>query len=97
LFSTNVLAPAYRLDKLDKEGIASYAHPKDVQDSDIFSSLLLKEFVEQTENKKNKVKLDFSGASNTIKILSDLMENSKSEVKEKHKIKQPKSSLSYVS
>jgi predicted glycosyltransferase len=64
----------YRLERLNKEDLASYAHPEEVQDAKVFSNILLKEFVEQTRGGKARPKLNFDGAKNTVAAIAELLE-----------------------
>ncbi len=64
----------YRLERLSENDLASYAHPKEVQDPKLFSNLLLKEFVQQTRSGKVRPKLNFDGAKNTVAAIGELLE-----------------------
>lgn len=69
-FSTEQL---YRLERLHEKGFASFAHPYEVQDPKQFSELLLHEFTEQTKGDKQRPKLNFNGATNTVVAMDELL------------------------
>ncbi|MEZ0225542.1 MAG: glycosyltransferase family protein [Alphaproteobacteria bacterium] len=69
-FSTEQL---YRLERLHEKGLASLAHPYEVQDPRQFSELLLQEFTEQTKGDKQRPKLNFNGATNTVAAMDELL------------------------
>jgi predicted glycosyltransferase len=64
---------SYRLERLHEKGFASFAHPYDVQDPREFSEILLREFTEQTKGSKERPKLNFNGAINTIVAMDELL------------------------
>lgn len=63
----------FRLEKLQQRGLARFAHPEEVQNSKIFASRLVSEFLEQTGDKTQRARLDFSGAANSIAALSNMV------------------------
>ncbi|TAL28691.1 MAG: hypothetical protein EPN97_14250 [Alphaproteobacteria bacterium] len=69
-FSTEQL---YRLERLHERGFASFAHPYEVQDPRQFGELLLHEFTEQTKGGKQRPKLNFNGAINTVAVMDELL------------------------
>ena len=69
-FSTEQL---YRLERLHEKDMASYAHPNDVQNAKTFSNLLVKEFISQTRGDRQRPKLNFDGAKNTVAAIHELL------------------------
>jgi len=64
----------YRLERLEQQGLAAHAHPDDVQKASKFADILFREFMRQTENDKPRPQLNFSGAENTLKAISGILE-----------------------
>ena len=74
-FSTEQL---YRLERLHEKDLASYMHPQDVQSGSKFADTLLREFVAQTRGDKERPKLNFDGAKNTVAAIEDLLKKKES-------------------
>jgi len=72
----------YRMQRLEDKGLAAFAHPEDVQQSDKFAEILVREYARQTSADRPRQTLNFSGATNTIVAISDLL-------REKQKIVAP--------
>ena len=70
------LEQMYRLERLQEKGFASYAHPSDVQNAELFAGLLLKAYKEQTAPGAcdKKPQLNFNGAKNTMAAITRLLE-----------------------
>ncbi len=66
---------AYRLQRLHQSNIVSYTTPEETQNSKVFAERIVHEITTQMHNNKNKAKLDFSGASNTMSAITKLTED----------------------
>jgi predicted glycosyltransferase len=69
-FSTEQL---YRLERLHEKGFVSFANPYAVQDPKQFHEILLREFTEQTKGGKQRPKVNFDGAQNTVAAMDKLL------------------------
>lgn len=64
----------YRLNRLQRQGLAAVAMPAEVENSSLFADRLVHSFISQTGIQKQPANLNFSGARNTVSALAGLLE-----------------------
>ncbi len=72
----------YRLMRLKEAGFADYAHPDQVQNSKIFTALLIKTFIAQTSQSVDKPQLNYSGAENTVQTITKLLQKGTAQLRD---------------
>jgi predicted glycosyltransferase len=67
----------YRLERLQSQNMARFAHPQDVQSSSRFADILVREMTTQLGQARRPAELDFSGAVNTSAAITRLLDETK--------------------